>query len=131
MAGRLTLDSRHLVFEIYEQSYSCVLQYGWLTPTGKMISVSLGNIVDVSVEPRSRVRGSRQDWSSELFFQDIATDENAGRRHGYLGDYERHVRLMITASTPLGVELVRFDVQHPEDLELSLRDYFAERMKRA
>jgi hypothetical protein len=134
MAGTLTLDSRNLIFQIYEQRYTAVLQYGQLASTGKMISISLGNIVDVSVEPWSRSRGSKSDQEDGDPFR-IITVASGGSgtesgRSGYRHDHEHHVKLMISAETQAGVEVVRFDVQHPESLEPPLRDYLARSTKR-
>jgi hypothetical protein len=134
MAGTLTLDSRNLIFQIYEKRYTAVLQYGQLASTGKMISISLGKIVDVSVEPWSRSRGNRSDRDSEEEEEDpfriAATDGyQEGGPSWYQRDHAKHVKLMITAETRAGVEVVRFDVQHPESLEPPLKDYFTRNRK--
>jgi hypothetical protein len=136
MAGTLTLDSRNLIFQIYEQRYTAVLQYGQLASTGKMISISLSNIVDVSVEPWSPSRGSSSGRDGEDPFSiGVAATAGSGTTaeggpSGYQRYQEKHVKLMITAETQAGVEVVRFDVQHPESLEPPLRDYFARNTKR-
>ena len=135
MAGTLTLDSRNLIFQIYEQRYTAVLQYGQLASTGKMISISLSNIVDVSVEPWSPSRGSSSGPDGEDPFSVVVataagTGTVEGGPSGYRRYQEKHVKLMITAETQAGVEVVRFDVQHPESLEPPLRDYFARNTKR-
>ncbi len=53
MVGKLILNSRYLIFHIYEPRYTGVLQTARLNSTGRVLSLGLNTIMDVTVESGS------------------------------------------------------------------------------
>ena len=126
MVGKLILNSRYLIFHIYEPRYVGVLQNGRLQSTGRVLSISLNTILDVSVESGVRARSSRPNWKNKDDFEKKSSGERAINRHpGMLDDPENYSRLMITTETDNGVEIACFEVQNPLALEQTLKSHIS------
>jgi hypothetical protein len=122
MVGKLMLNSRYLIFHIYEPRYSGVLQTPRLTSTGRVLSIGLGTIVDVTVEQGVRARRSRPNWKNRDDFEKKSSGERAINTHpGFLDDTESYSRLMITVESEVGVEIASFEVQDPQAWARSLK----------
>jgi hypothetical protein len=126
MVGKLILNSRYLIFHIYEPRYTGVLQNGRLVSTGRVLSIPLSGILDVSVESGVRARRSRPNWKNKDDFEKKSSGERGINVHpGFLDDSEGYSRLMLTVETGSGVEIASFEVQNPQALEQSLRNHIA------
>jgi hypothetical protein len=124
MVGKLILNSRFLVFHIYEPRYAGVLQNARLTSTGRVLSLALKSIIDVTVEKGMRSRKSRPNWKSKDDFEKKSLGERAINAHpSFLDDSEAFATVMITAETGNGVEIATFEVQNPHALEQSLKNH--------
>jgi hypothetical protein len=124
MVGKLMLNSRYLVFHIYEPRYAGIFQSPRLVSTGKVLSIALSAIIDVSVESGMRSRKSRPNWKNMNDFQLKSSGERATNAHpGFLDNTETYSRLMVTVESELGVEIASFEVQNPQAWEQSLRNY--------
>jgi len=126
MVGKLILNPRYLIFHIYEPRYSGVLQTARLNSTGRVVSIALSTIMDVSVESGVRARRSRPNWKNKDDFEKKSSGERGINSHaGFLDDSENFCTLMITLETENGVEIARFEVQNPQAWEQSLKKYAA------
>jgi hypothetical protein len=126
MIGKLILNSRYLIFHIYEPRYVGVLQNGRLQSTGRVLSISLNTVLDVSVESGVRARSSRPNWKNRDDFEKKSSGERSINRHpGFLDDSESYQRLMITTETDNGVEIASFEVQNPQAFEQTLKSHIA------
>jgi hypothetical protein len=126
MVGKLILNSRYLIFHIYEPRYVGVLQNGRLTATGRVLSIPLTTILDVTVESGVRARRSRPNWKNKDDFEKKSSGERAINTHpGFLDDSENYYRLMLTTETESGVEIATFEVQNPQAFEQSLKNHIA------
>ena len=126
MVGRLIVNSRYVIFHIYEPHYRGVLQNGTLVSTGRVLSIPLDKVVDVSVESGVRARSSRPNWKNKDDFERKASGERAINRHpGFLDDSENYSRIMLTVETENGVEIASFEVQNAQAWEQSLKTHVA------
>ncbi len=126
MVGKLILNSRYLIFHIYEPRYVGVLQNGRLTSTGRVLSVSLATVLDVTVEWGGRARRSRPNCNNTDDFEKKSSGERGINTHpGFLDDSENYSRLLITTETENGVEIATFEVQNPQALEQSIKNHIA------
>jgi len=126
MVGKLILNSRFLVFHIYEPKYAGLLQNGRLTSTGRLLSIGLDTILDIAVESGVRSRGSRPNWKNKDDFEKKSNGLRAINAHpGFLDEHEAFSTLMITTETGNGVEIASFDIPNPHALEQSLRNQIA------
>ncbi len=124
MVGKLILNSRYLIFHIYEPRYTGVLQNGRLTSTGRVLSISLNTILDVTVESGVRARRSRPNWKNKDDFEKKSSGERGiNTSPGFLDDSESYSRLMITTETDNGVEIASFEVQNPQAFEQTLKSH--------
>ena len=131
MVGKLILNPRYLIFHIYEARYAGVLQTGRLNSTGRVMSIALDSIVDVTVEQGVRARRSRPNWKNKEDFEKKSSGERAINVHpGFLDDSEGYSTLMLTIETETegGVEIARFEVQNPRAWEQSLKSQLAKSM---
>ncbi len=113
MVGKLMLNSRYLIFHIHEPRYAGVLETARLNSTGKILSIALSTIMDVTTESGVRAKRSRPNWKSKDDFQRKASGERAINSHpGFLDDSETFSTLMLTVETENGVEIAKFEVQH-------------------
>jgi hypothetical protein len=123
MVGKLMLNSRYLMFHIYEPRYTGVLQAARLISSGRVLSIPLGSIVDIAVESGVRARSSRPNWKNKDDFEKKSSGERAMNSHpGFLDDSENYSTLMLTIENERGVEIARFEVQNPKAWEQSLRN---------
>ncbi len=126
MVGKLILNSRYLIFHIYEPRYTGVLQTARLNSTGRVVSIPLTKVVDVTVESGTRARRSRPNWKSKEDFERKSSGERAINTHpGFLDDSESYSRVMLTVETEGGVEIASFEVQNPQAWERSLKNHIA------
>ncbi len=126
MVGKLILNSRYLIFHIYEPRYTGVLQSARLNSTGRVLSLGLGAIIDVTVESGVRARRSRPNWKNKEDFEKKSSGERAINTHpGFLDDSEGYSRLMLTIETENGVEIATFEVQNPQAWEQSLKSHIS------
>jgi hypothetical protein len=126
MVGKLILNSRYLIFHIYEPRYVGVLQNPRLTSSGRVLSIPLTAILDVTVESGVRARRSRPNWKSKDDFEKKSSGERAINTHpGFLDDPENYSRVMLTTETESGVEIASFEVQNPQALEQSIKSNIA------
>ena len=126
--GKLILNPRYLIFHTYEARYVGVLQTGRLNSTGRVMSIALDTIVDVTVEQGVRARRSRPNWKNKEDFEKKSSGERAINVHpGFLDDAESYSTLMLTIETETegGVEIARFEVQNPLAWEQSLKNQLA------
>ena len=124
MVGKLILNSRYLIFHIYEPRYTGVLQSARLNSTGRVLSLGLGAIIDVTVESGARARRSRPNWKNKDDFEKKSSGERSINSHpGFLDDAENYSRLMLTTETENGVEIATFEVQNPQAWEQSLKNH--------
>jgi hypothetical protein len=122
MVGRLTLNSKYLAFHIYDVYQGGVLQGSRLIPTGKVLAIPMGKIVDVSIERGVRSRRSRPNWRDKNDFQrKVAGERQLNIPPGVLEGSENYTQLMITMETENGVEIVIFEVENPQGWEQALR----------
>ena len=126
MVGKLMLNQRYLIFHIYEPRYTGVLQNGRLASTGKVLSIPLTTIMDVTIESGVRARKSRPNWKNRDDFEKKSSGERAINAHpGFLDDSESYSILMITIETESGVEIASFEVQNPQALEQTLKSHIS------
>jgi hypothetical protein len=126
MVGKLMLNSKYLIFQIYEPRYSGLLQTGSLSSTGRVLSIALDTVIDVAVESGVRARRSRPNWKSKDDFEKKSSGERAINTHpGFLDDPENYSRVMLTTETESGVEIASFEVQNPQALEQSIKSNIA------
>ena len=119
------LNPRYLIFHAYEPRYSGVLQTGRLSSTGRVLSIALDTIVDVTVETGRRAKRSRPNWKSKDDYEKKCAGERPINSHpGLLDDSESYSTLMLTIETETegGVEIARFEVQNPKRWEQALKD---------
>jgi hypothetical protein len=126
MVGKLILNSRYVIFHVHEPHYHGVLQNATLRSTGRVLSIPLSKVIDVSIEAGVRARNSRPNWKNKEDFARKASGERAiNRRAGFLDDSERFSKLMLTIETENGAEIVGFEVQNPQAWEQSLKTHVA------
>ena len=126
MVGKLILNSRYVIFHIYEPRYSGLLQNARLASTGKVMSLPLDKIVDVSVETGVRARSSRPNWKSRDDFERKMSGEKAINSHpGLLDGSEKYSKILLTVETENGIEIASFEVSNPQAWEQSLKTHFA------
>src|SRR2546422_8795464 len=126
MVGKLILNSRFLVFPLYEPRSTGVLQNGRLTSTGRLLSIGLSTILDVVVETGVRSRRSRPNWKSKDDFEKKSLGQRPINAHpGFLEESESYATIMLTAETGNGVEIATFEVHNPHALEQSLKNQIA------
>jgi hypothetical protein len=126
MVGKLILNPRYLIFHIYEPRYSGVLQTARLNSTGRVVSIALSTVMDVSIESGIRAKRSRPNWKNKDDFEKKSLGERGINSHpSFLDDPENYSTLMITLETENGVEIARFEVQDPQAWEQSLKKYAA------
>jgi hypothetical protein len=126
MVGKLMLNPRYLIFHIYEPRYSGVLQTARLNSTGRVLSIALDTIMDVTIESGVRARRSRPNWKNKEDFERKSSGERAINSHpGFLDDPENYSRLTLTIETGNGVEIAAFEVQNPQAWEQKLKSNLA------
>lgn len=114
MVGKLLLNSRYLIFHIYDPSYSGVLQTPRLVSTGRVLSIALGSIIDSAVESGVRAKSSRPNWKNRDDFVKKSNGDRMINRHpGLFDDTETYSRLVLTIETGDAVEIASFEVQDP------------------
>lgn len=126
MVGKLILNTRYLIFHIYEPRYTGVLQTARLNSTGRVASIALSSIIDVTIESGVRARRSRPNWKNKDDFEKKSSGERSINSHpGFLDDAENYSKLMLTIETDNGVEIATFEVQNPQAWEQSLKNHVA------
>lgn len=122
MVGKLILNSKYLIFQIYEPRYSGVLQTGRLAATGRVLSIPLQSIIETEVESGVRARRSRPNWKDKDDFEKKSSGERVINAHpGILDNRENFSRVVLTTETENGVEMAAFEVQNPYVLQQSLK----------
>jgi len=113
LVGKLILNSRYLIFHIYEPRYSGLLETARLYSTGQVISLALNSIIDVSVESGVRAKRSRPNWKNkDDFARKSAGDRPINTHPGFLDEAEKYSKVMLTIETQNGVEIAAFEVQN-------------------
>ena len=105
-----------------------LLETGRLNSTGRVLSIALDTIVDVTVESGSRAKRSRPNWKNKDDFEKKSSGERAINSHpGLLDESETYSTLMLTIETETegGVEIARFEVQNPRAWEQTLKGQLA------
>jgi len=126
MVGKLMLNSRYLIFHVYEPRYAGVLQTARLNSTGRVLSIALDTIMDVAVESGVRARASRPNWKNKDDFEKKSSGVRGINSHpGFLDDPENYSKLMLTIETANGVEIATFEVQNPQAWAQSLKNHVA------
>jgi hypothetical protein len=124
MVGKLLLNSRYLIFHIYQPHYAGVLQNARLVSTGRVLSIPLSSIVDAGIESGVRAKSSRPNWKNKDDFEKKSSGDRMINRHpGFLEEPESFSRVMLTVETESGVEIASFEVQNPQGLLQSLRGH--------
>jgi len=118
------LNSRYLMFHVYEPRYAGVFQTARLNSTGRILSIALSSIMDVAIESGVRARASRPNWKDKDDFEKKSSGKRAiNRQPGLLDDPEHYSNLMLTTETENGVEIAAFEVQNPQSWEMSLKTH--------
>ena len=126
MVGKLILNPRYVIFHIYEPRYTGVLQTARLNSTGRVVSIPLSSVIDVTIESGVRARRSRPNWKNKDDFEKKSSGERSINSHpGFLDDAEDYSKLMLTIETESGVEIATFEVQNPQAWEQSLKSHVA------
>jgi len=126
MVGKLLLNSRYLIFHIYEPHYAGLLQNARLISTGRVLSIPLAKVLDVSLESGVRAKRSRPNWRNKDDYEKKSSGERAINSHpGFLDDAEHFSKLLITTETEAGVEIAAFEVQNPQALLQSIKNHIA------
>jgi hypothetical protein len=126
MVGKLLLNSRYLIFHIYEPRYSGILETPHLQSTGRVLSIALNKIMDVTVESGVRAKRSRPNWKNRDDFGKKSSGERAINTHpGFLDDAENYSKLMLTVETENAVEIATFEVHNPQMWEQSIKSHIA------
>lgn len=122
MVGKLLLNPRYLIFHVYEPGYGGLLEAPRLNSTGRVLSIPLDKLMDVTIDSGVRSRKSRPNWKNKDDFQRKSTGERGLNSHpGLLDNTESFRTLMLTIETDGGVEIARFEVQNPHEWFQSLK----------
>jgi hypothetical protein len=126
MVGKLILNSRYLIFHIHEPRYAGLLETARLNSTGRVLSIGLKSIIDVSVESGVRAKRSRPNWKNkDDFGRKCAGDRAINTHPGLLDEAENYSKLMLTIETETGVEIAAFEVQNPQAWKQSVEGNIA------
>ena len=127
MVGKLLLNSRYLMYLIHEPRYTGLLQNPRLTSTGRVLSIAMDDIVDVTIESGVRARRSRPNWKNKEDYERKSSGERPINTHpGFLDDPESFSRLMLTIETVSGVEIASFEVQNAQQWQQAIKDKMAQ-----
>jgi len=126
MVGKLLLNSRYLIFHIYEPRYTGILQTARLHSTGRVLSIPLSSVMDVSIESGVRAKRSRPNWKNKDDFEKKSSGERPINSHpGFLDDVENYSKLMLTIETEGEVQIASFEVQNPQGWERSIKSHIS------
>ena len=130
MVGKLLLNARYLIFHIYEPRYAGLLETARLHSTGRVLSIPITSVLDVSIESGVRARKSRPNWKNRDDFEKKSSGLREVNSHpGFLDDAENYSKLMLTIEIDGEVEIAAFEVQNPQGWEKSIKAHIAHSAK--
>ena len=121
MVGKIFLTPKYLGFHSYEVRKRGLFGRGHLAPSGKVLTVAMDKVVDVSIESGVRAKKSRPNWEDASDFEKKANGEkvvNDSPRP--IDSKERYTQLMVTCETENGLEVAMFEVADPQALADSI-----------
>ena len=117
MVGKLFLTPKYLGFHSYEVRSRGLFGRGHLAPSGKVITIAMDKVVDVSIESGVRSRKSRPNWEDAPDFERKASGEKAiNDSPSPITGKEKYKQLMVTCETDNGLEVAMFEVADPQAL---------------
>ena len=97
MVGKLFLTPKYLGFHSYEVRSRGLFGKGHLAPSGKVLTIEMGKVVDVSIESGVRSNGSRPNWEDTSDFEKKASGEKAiNDSPRPIDGKEKYKQLMVT-----------------------------------
>ena len=130
MVGKLFLTPRYLGFHSYEVKHRGLFGKGHLAPSGKVLTIPMDKVVDVSTETGERSKRSRPNWEDASDFEKKLNGEKpVNDSPSPIAGKEKYKQLMITCETESGLEVAMFEVTDPQALADKIRGIAASRAR--
>lgn len=128
MVGKILLTQGYLAFHSYELRSGGLIGEPKLVPTGRVFGFELSKIIDVTVETNVRARRSRPNWKDRHDFEKkVDGEKSINARPRPLDASEKFKQLLVTYETENGLEVGMFELDDPELMLNSIRNYQAKR----